>query len=122
MHNDESEFPFEFWAKLAQDDPGAFEDARRLMIDSLIEAAPTAVQPRLRGLQWQIEHIRNRAPTALSACLKISDMMWTNVLGEDGLAARLTDLGEGSLVPPPTRPAADVLPFRRPQPEAGDVP
>jgi len=122
MHHEEGEFPFEFWARLAREDPGAFEDARKLMIDSLIEAAPAAVQPRLRGLQWQIEHIRNRAPTPLSACLKISDMMWTNVLGEDGLAARLTDLGEGTLVATPARPAADVLPFRRPSTEPGDPP
>lgn len=107
----DGEFPFDFWAKLAQQDPGAFEEARRLMVESLIESAPARVQPRLKGLQWQIDHVRRRAPTPLSACLKISNMMWNNVLGEDGLSEHLQSLSGGR--PLPARPPATVLPLRR---------
>lgn len=118
MNHEPTEFPFDFWAKLAREDPNAFEEARKLMLDSLIEAAPPRVQPRLKGLQWQIERVRSKATTPLGACLKISDMMWSNVLGEGGLAAQLKRLGEGesALAPPPRN--ADVLPFQgRPDPQ-----
>lgn len=122
MNDETGEFPFDFWARLAREDPGAFEDARRLMIDSLIDAAPSGMQPRLKGLQWRIDHIRSKAATPLSACLKISDMMWTNVLGEGGLAAQLKGLSEGDLTTPAPRPAADVLPFPSRPLESGDAP
>lgn len=107
----DGEFPFDFWARLAQQDPGAFEEARRLMVESLIESAPARVQPRLKGLQWQIDQVRRRAPNPLSACLKLSNMMWNNVLGEDGLSENLQSLSGGRQRP--TRPEATVLPLRR---------
>jgi len=117
MSNETSEFPFDFWAKLAQEDPDAFEKARKLMLDSLIEAAPARAQPRLKGLQWQIERIRSKAATPLSACLKISDMMWTNVLGEDGLAAQFDGRGHGEPTAATAKKAAEVLLFqRKPEP------
>jgi hypothetical protein len=113
MTGEHAEFPFDFWAKLAREDPGAFEEARKLMLDSLIEAAPARVRPRLKGIQWQIEHLRKRATTPLNACLKISDMMWTNVLDVDGLAVHLRGLNEGDPPPAGPRHSADVLPFQR---------
>ena len=115
MANENSEFPFDFWANLARNDPSAFEEARKLMLDSLIEAAPARVQTRLKGLQWQIENIRKRAGTPLGACVKISNMMWTNVLGEDGLAERLHGLSEGAPTPTMPQKMAKVLPFQREQ-------
>jgi hypothetical protein len=81
------------------------------MVESLIESTPARVQPRLKGLQWQIDHVRRRAATPLSACLKLSNMMWNNVLGEDGLYGHLQSLSEGG--PPPSRPDATVLPLHR---------
>lgn len=111
--SDNAEFPFDFWAKLAREDPIAFEEARKLMLESLIETAPTRVRPRLKGLQWQIEQIRSRATTPLRACLKISDMMWTKVMGEDGLTAHLLELSEGNTALIEPRKSAEVLPFQR---------
>ncbi len=73
MQDEPTEFAFDSWAKLSRDDPASFEHARKLMVESLIESAPT--QPRLRGLQWQIDHLRERTATPLNACLKISNLM-----------------------------------------------
>ena len=113
MANEKSEFPFDFWANLAHNDPSAFEEARKRMLDSLIEAAPVRVRTRLRGLQWQIENIRSRASSPLGACVKISNMMWTNVLGEDGLAENLRGLTVGNSAPSIPKKMAQVLPFPR---------
>lgn len=113
MATENSEFPFDFWANLAQSDPSAFEEARKLMLDSLIESAPAHVQTRLKGLQWQIENVRSRASSPLGACVKISNMMWTTVLGEDGLAAHLRSLSEGERAPVIPKKSAQVLSFQR---------
>ncbi len=107
----EDEFVFDAWARLAQENPPAFEEARRLMLDSLIESAPLSVQPRLKGLQWQIETIRERATTPLGACLKISNLMWQNVVGEKGLATRLQELGHGRREPLARPKSAEVVAF-----------
>lgn len=114
MSHDDYEFPFDFWATLAADDPGSFEEARRLMIDSLIESAPPQVQPRLRGLQWQVDQVRTRTPSPLGACVKISSMMWQKVLGPDGLVEHLEQLGNGESPPREAPRSASILPLRRP--------
>ena len=83
MRHDDYDFPFDFWARLAVEDPGSFEEARRLMIESFIDAAPPERQPRLRGLQWQVDQIRARTPNPMGTCVKISNMMWEKVLGSE---------------------------------------
>ncbi len=115
MHGDETDFPFDDWARLASEDPDSFEAARRLMIDSLIEAAPAPVQARLRGLQWQIDHVRTQTPTPLGACVKISNLMWQRLLGPDGLVDQLERLGSGEDAPGKSPAGARVIPLRRPQ-------
>jgi len=115
MNGDEADFPFDDWARLASEDPDSFETARRLMIDSLIEAAPAPVQARLRGLQWQIDQVRTMTPTPLGACAKISNLMWQKLLGPDGLVEQLERLGSGESPPRQTQASAQVIPLRRPQ-------
>ncbi len=97
MSDKVDEFPFDSWVALARNDPQAFEIARKEMIAGLIDAAPERLRPRLEGLQWQVDTLRQRAPNPLSACLKISSLMWDNVLGEQGLATRLRELGSGEV-------------------------
>jgi hypothetical protein len=95
MQPDDTSFPgfeFEQWARLANDDPASFEEARRLMIDSLIAAAPEGIQLRLRGLQWQVDRLRE-LHNPMGACVKISKLMWHQVLGEDGLLDNVQRLG-----------------------------
>ncbi|MCC7120453.1 MAG: DUF3135 domain-containing protein [Gammaproteobacteria bacterium] len=114
MSQDDYDFPFDFWAKLAAEDPAAFEEARRLMIDSLIESAPAERQPRLRGLQWQIDQVRARTSSPLGACVKISNMMWHRVLGPDGLVEHLEQLVSGASPAREPATAAPVIPLRPP--------
>ncbi len=113
MSSDHNEFPFDFWAKLARNDPAAFETARRLMIDSMIESAPERNRQRLRGLQWQIDRVRERAANPMSACVRLSNMMWEKILGEDGLVDHVLELSEQPTRPRPEREPGRVLPFRR---------
>ena len=115
MNGDEADFPFDDWARLASEDPDSFEAARRLMIDSLIESAPAPTQARLRGLQWQIDHLRTLTPTPLGACVKISNLMWQKLLGPDGLVEHIERLGSGDLPPDQPPSSGQVIPLRRPQ-------
>ena len=81
---------FDSMMAIAKEDPEAFERLRQQAIDEFIERAPPERQKRLRSLQWRIEQERrNRTP--LSACLRISKMMWDHLLGPYGLLGLLSD-------------------------------
>ncbi len=108
-HRDDSEFDFDSWASLAFEYPLAFEDARRRVIDSLIEDAPEACRSRLRGLQWQIDQRRRCAKTPLAACAAVSDMMWHQILSNRGLLAQISQLDR----PDRIRYPAEIIEFRR---------
>lgn len=104
-------FDFDAWSRLAREDPSGFEACRAQAIEDLISQAPRHRQARLRGLQWQIDQVRATAGTPLAACLRISNMMWESVTGDDGLIARMEALkGERRL--PRRRHSARILPFR----------
>jgi hypothetical protein len=109
---DPPDFEFDSWARMASEDPSSFEDARRRMLESLIDSAPEHAQTRLRGLQWQVDRMRELHPP-LSACVKITNLMWDQVLGENGLIANVERLirnpePEGR---PTAKSTATVLPF-----------
>jgi len=113
MPTDDTSFPgfeFEQWARLASEDPASFEEARRLMIDSLIAAAPETVQLRLRGLQWQVDRLRE-LHNPMGACVRISKLMWRQVLGEDGLLDNVQRLGNRSSQERPSKVPGKVLRF-----------
>jgi len=80
-----SDFDFDTWSVMAQQDPDKFEMMRQQLIDDLIENTPEHHKPRIIGLQWQIDQIRRQANNPMAACLQISNLMWDNVLGEKGL-------------------------------------
>ncbi|HEB55511.1 MAG TPA: DUF3135 domain-containing protein [Gammaproteobacteria bacterium] len=67
---------FDHWSEIARTDPEAFEAMRREIIRACIDSAPQDRQQRMRGLQWQIDCLRAQSKNPLSACLKISRMMW----------------------------------------------
>jgi hypothetical protein len=111
MKKKDGEFQFDYWAKLAVSDPDGFENARRQMIESLIDSAPEHHQPRLRGLQWQVDRTRERSSSALGSCAKISNLMWDKLLGDGGLVQQIERLTHDR--EPPSRGVrpATVLPF-----------
>lgn len=83
---------FDEWAALAKTDPQAFEARRRAVIEDALNQSQPKNRQRLECLQWKIDQIRDRAPNPLSACVKISDMMWDALAGPGGLKERLEQL------------------------------
>ena len=101
---------FDSWLDLSRKDPEHFEIQRQNLIAEAIAKAPEERQQRLRGLQWRIEHMRQRAKTPMAACLSISDLMWDVFTGENGLQSMLNT--NRALINK-KRPKADILPFQQ---------
>lgn len=66
---------FEKLSKLARNDPPAFEQLRKQLIEQLIQDAPQAHQINLRRFQWRIEQENRHHHNSLGRCLKLSSMM-----------------------------------------------
>lgn len=105
-------FDFDAWAALARQDPGTFEERRRLLIENAIRNAPGHRQQRLRCLQWKIDQIRHTSRTPMAACLRINRLLWERVTGENGLLARLQQPQQTDTRTRRMRHTAKVLPFR----------
>ena len=90
---------FERWRLLARNDPQAFEQQRRELLEAAIARASHHRQPRLRGLQWRIDRVRGRAANPLAACITLSGMMWEAFAGSNGLAAALRGERQAPLRP-----------------------
>jgi len=72
----------------------------------------------LMGLQWRVDRIRDRAGTPLGACVRLSGLLWNQVLGPDGLIERLQELsGDRPAVERASRAAA-IVPLRGNPPDA----
>jgi Protein of unknown function (DUF3135) len=61
--------------ELARTNPEKLESIRKQEIETLINNAPSHMQRRLRGLQFQIDCKRQTHPNPMGACLAISAMM-----------------------------------------------
>lgn len=110
---------FDEWATLAKDDPQAFEKMRLAAIDEYLASVPDTHRQRLRRLQWRIDQERRLARSPMSACLRISRMMWDSLLGEGGLRDQLAGLasvwrgGEGlPLSVPANSEGAQIIAFQ----------
>ncbi len=106
---------FDEWARLAAEDPAAFERRRAEVIDDFIAHAPPERRQRLRGLQWRIDGVRKTAANPTAACIRISSMMWDSVLGENGLLESLEALRAPRCGPAPRAAgperSADIIPL-----------
>lgn len=108
-----NEFDFDEWVKLAKEDPDAYENKRKQMIEAIIDDAAPEIKHRMRGLQWQIDQIRSTSPNPMASCLRISQMMWDKVLADDGLLdhmQQLRSLDTGKLDKP--RTSATIINMR----------
>ncbi|MEE9413345.1 MAG: DUF3135 domain-containing protein [Methylococcales bacterium] len=94
-------FDFDEWALLAKQNPEAFEIKRRELIENTIARSQPERQQRLRCLQWKIDQIRDRSPTPISACVKLSNMMWDSLTGPGGLKESLEQVGKEHPAPLP---------------------
>jgi len=91
-HPQLEQFDLDEWINLAHSDPDAFERQRKRAINMAIARASQHMQPRLHALQWRIDMERSRASNPLSACVRLSDMMWQRVYGKKGLMDAIGDL------------------------------
>lgn len=88
-------FNFDYWCELAKNDPEKFEKERSAAVEEVIAAAPKAkTRDRLRKLQWRVDAERKISKNPTQACLKIYNMMWDKVYGDDGLLYSLNTLLE----------------------------
>ena len=113
MTNPVKKSPFDFseWSHLADTDPQAFELKREQVIESVIQSMPDAKQERMRRLQWRIDQERRLAKSPMAACIRLSNMMWENVLGKNGLLDNLRHLDYQRLRQPERLKSADILHF-----------
>ena len=79
---------FDHLLQLAERDPMHFENMRQAAIDDFIATLPEERQLRMRQLQWRIDQERRNC-SPISACVKISSMMWDHMVGPQGLLGYL---------------------------------
>jgi hypothetical protein len=103
-----AKFDFDAWVKLARQDPQAFEEKRKRIIDDAIKAAPPSKRQRLRCLQWKLDKIRETSRTPMIACLHINRLLWENVTSERGL---LNTLQYGINECSDERATAEIIPL-----------
>lgn len=68
-------------ARLAREDPTAFEALRTELIHELIERAPEHLRRRLECVQFRVDAVRRRSRNALGTTVKVYQMMWSSFLG-----------------------------------------
>lgn len=94
--------------ELSKQDPEQFEAYRKALIDEFIQSAPEESQRRLRGLQFQIECIRDKSKNPIQASYEISKLMW------DSLHKLHTTLQSGKVsTPDEDKGSAKVLSFKK---------
>ncbi|WP_317931537.1 DUF3135 domain-containing protein [Halioxenophilus sp. WMMB6] len=103
---------FDTLAKLSKENPEAFERLRMQHINALLERAPSHMQRRLRGLQFQIDAKRQAASNPMQACIMISRMMHESF---DALRKALNGgLNYERLQPIENSTSAQIIPFKAP--------
>jgi len=107
------EFDFELWSRLAKESPETFDAMCTASINEIIEHAAPDRQRRLEGLQWQLDQISQSSATPLSACMKISKLMWEQVTEEDGLQDKVNQLYQPAESMPGVKEKqdAEIIPF-----------
>jgi len=104
-----NDIDFEHWVTLASTDPQKFEQLRQDKISAIIERTTGQRRQRLRGLQWQIDAIRNQhKDSAAAACIAISELMWETF---EHLAALLQAQADNNLTSETPISQANIIPF-----------
>lgn len=89
---------------MARDDPGGYEEFRREIIENFIENAPERLRPRLRGIQFKVDCLRQLSTSNLGATAKIYELMWSSFLALNCNWQEFLRLKDGV---PPARHAGD---------------
>lgn len=110
---------YDVLAQLARNDPVAYEAWRCEVIEDFINSAPEKMKPRLRGLQWRVECVRQQSKTALGSAVRLNDLMWKSFLSLNDhwhdLANMSTERAELQLAMPSGKPesarSAQIIEF-----------
>lgn len=105
------EFNFTEWSNLAESDPEAFEARREDAIKEAIGRMTPDRQRRLACLQWRIDQVRKLADNPMSACIKISKMMWDSLLDQQEMIQTIANPVSLSHPLQTKIPNACILPF-----------
>ncbi|MFV2059426.1 MAG: DUF3135 domain-containing protein [Gammaproteobacteria bacterium] len=102
---------FDKWAELARRNPQAFEKLRSQFLANALNHITDSKRHKFECLQWRVDKIRQTTKTPLSACIKISQLMWDSF---DELQQQYTD--ENSYTNKASQPdkSAKILPFQIP--------
>ena len=65
---------------LAKTNPQKLDDLLKAKVDRLIDSAPTRIQNRLRGIQFEVDCQRKINKSSYEACRKISEMMHDSLM------------------------------------------
>ncbi len=103
-------FTFDEWSRLHDEDPHRFDRYRLKLLNDLIDAAPPASRPRLRGLMFRMEGEARRCRNPLHYNLRLSSMMMEML---DELRQQLARLYAPTGDQRAGARAADVIPFAR---------
>lgn len=104
-----TELSFDELKDLAVNDPAAFEAYRSSQIEAAISSAPSHMQRRLRGIQFQVDAQRQLHNNPMGSCVKVYEMMQKS-LGE--LSQILNEqTGKTEISPAPMAENAKVLSF-----------
>lgn len=104
---------FDDWKQLHEKDPEQFNDYRKQMLEHQISLAPEDMQPRLRGLLFQLEGEAARSRTILDYNRRLAEMMMELV---EQLREQLQLISETQLAVTDKEnsilPSAEIIPFR----------
>jgi hypothetical protein len=74
----QSAIDFDKWAELAKINPDAFEKLRSQYLTNVLNKIAEPRRHKFECLQWKIDQIRHTTKSPLSACIKISNLMWSS--------------------------------------------
>ncbi|MBR9805149.1 DUF3135 domain-containing protein [bacterium] len=110
---------FDTLSQMAKDDPQGLEELRKTLCNRVIDQAPEAAKPRLRGLMFQLDARRQLAKSNLGACQEISKMMHDSLNRMQNLLLDLRAIQREAMQydfsqeqKTRFRPRADILPFK----------
>lgn len=102
----------EVLAHLAQEDPQAFELLRCELVESFIASAPSRLEPRLRGIQFRVDHVRRLSRSALGSTVEVYQLMWASFLSLNGVWQEVVHLKERCVEACPSSSTPSPLPVK----------
>lgn len=109
-----TEFDFDYWKTLFEDDPATFETKRKEMVEGFIQSAPTEYQQRLNGIMFQIDIVRLKTKSPIECCAEISIMMRKSLSDLSGFIGDLNfALQEKQFIEQKDKESATILDFKR---------